>query len=581
MDCKKKTYKLSNIISSSFLIISYAFIMTQSIINIKYSENKNNDIIAERLVYEQFSHEVYTNIKSNVVKNITYVDINQECPENFRIMNFPIKMESFYDCRNINENYENFDKENCQNRITSAQTCFLKGCCLKRISGKKEYGYCMDKNNINDFDYRDSYCTKFSKYNGRFFNYKNQKICIEKDNQNYEDLLANSQPNCPNTTTIYFDSYNHLICQNDQKKYFLNNNNLIVKNIFSIDQPNYFEMESSIRINKLLNKIKYDEEKIKNEYNKISKLSPKNIYEAFIEEKCQYCLDNKNYIKLDSTKLGNIFSNSNEIIFDKYRYNSLMSDSDISWYTRNYIGFKNKTELDKFKKYFDSNDYKKNSLYEISRTLYPNYTSLIFGVIICMISITYIVFLIKNFKNEENDFKLKNFNLNNIKFLLVFIFFLVYLIIYLTYIRIFDEIYIDMEKFYKKVIEKYNYRRRQIYLLIGVILFSFNLFIELLIQNLKCDINYSVEEGANGPQINSINAKIKIKDSDCNKVHQFKFYKKKKFSEHIKKINSILSRCKNCKEYDVDDFYYNNNLIDQNKLIEEINIRNNSEIIIE
>ena len=53
----------------------------------------------------------------------------------------------------------------------------------------------------------------------------------------------------------------------------------------------------------------------------------------------------------------------------------------------------------------------------------------------------------------------------------------------------FDEIYIDMEDFYKKVLQKYNYRRRQLYLFIGLMILSFEVFFELLILNLKCYLN--------------------------------------------------------------------------------------------
>ena len=75
MEPKEKTYKIANIISSFVLIISYGLIMTQSIINIIYNENNKPNIIAERLVYEQFSHEVYSNIKSKIIKEIQEIDI--------------------------------------------------------------------------------------------------------------------------------------------------------------------------------------------------------------------------------------------------------------------------------------------------------------------------------------------------------------------------------------------------------------------------------------------------------------------------------------------------------------------------
>ena len=70
MECKQKTYKVVNIISSIILIIAYGFIMVQSIFNIIYSENKKKSIIAERYAYEQFSHEVYSNINSKIISDI-------------------------------------------------------------------------------------------------------------------------------------------------------------------------------------------------------------------------------------------------------------------------------------------------------------------------------------------------------------------------------------------------------------------------------------------------------------------------------------------------------------------------------
>ena len=90
-----------------------------------------------------------------------------------------------------------------------------------------------------------------------------------------------------------------------------------------------------------------------------------------------------------------------------------------------------------------------------------------------------------------------------------------------------------------------------------------------------------MEEGANGPQVNSINVILKLKESTCEKKHQFKFYKNKKFSEHLKKIKALLSRCNKCKECDVDDFYYKDKIIEIDNKVKDINIKNNSEIIIE
>ena len=135
-----------------------------------------------------------------------------------------------------------------------------------------------------------------------------------------------------------------------------------------------------------------------------------------------------------------------------------------------------------------------------------------------------------------------------------------------------------MENFYSKIIEKYNDRRKQIYLLIGLIIFSFNLFFELLIQNLKLDITRII--GANGNSKNIIIAYIKYKNINCR--HKIKFNKNKTFSEHIPNIQNILKRCNNCKDNDIEDFYFNNNKIDNlDNIINEIGIKGDSEILIE
>jgi hypothetical protein len=50
-----------NIIISFLLIVACILIFVQTIINIKYNYSKNKTIFAEKLVYEQISHDVYSN----------------------------------------------------------------------------------------------------------------------------------------------------------------------------------------------------------------------------------------------------------------------------------------------------------------------------------------------------------------------------------------------------------------------------------------------------------------------------------------------------------------------------------------
>ena len=579
MECQINTYKIVNIISSLLLIIAYVFIMIQSYKNLTFNKNNNSDIIAERLVYEQFSHEVYSNILSKMIVNISYININEECPQDYKEINIPIKMESFYDCEDI-DNIDNIDKDICQNKITSSSLCCRKQCCKRVISGKKDFNYCRNKDNVNEDDPREYFCSKFSKYKGRFYIYNNQKICVKKD-RIYEDLLLDYETYDKSKTCdkIYFDSKQHFICNDNF--ILTNQNKAIIKNIFSVTQPNYFEMESKIRLSILLNKIKYDEDKIKKELNKISKISSKTIYDAFIDKKCNRdeCLD-ANWIQRESNKISEII-NTQESIF--YNLNEYILNSNIIWYTRNFIGFENYTELQKFKLYFDSNDHKNNPLYKIStNTLHPSCASFIIGIIISVLSVIYVCLLIKEFKQYEYDYLLKNFNMNVLNLLIIFILFLIYLIIYLAiYVKKFEEINIDMENFYEKVLERYNQRRKQIYLVIGIIILFVNIFVELINQNLKCGIKNNNNNGMNGRSINTITVKVKFKETNCQNEHTIKLYPKKSFSEFIPKINKILSKCPVCRNDDPIFYYYREREIVPDTIIKNIGITNNSTIDVE
>ena len=401
---------------------------------------------------------------------------------------------------------------------------------------------------------------------------------------NYEDLLKKYENNQNDyCNKIKFDSKEHFFCSYQEDYY---SNNVIVKNIISTVEPNYFEMESKLKLSIMLNKNKYDEKKIKKEINKLSKITSKNIYETFMNKKCQgyECLDRDNYKVKDYIDMQSSILSSNEFIFKDFKSNYYIRNSDIKWYTRNYIGFANSTELEKFKKYFKSNNHKNNPLYKISKTLYPNYGSFIFGVIICILSIISIIFLIRNYKGDIDLKFMGKFRINYIRLGLIFILFWIYFIIYFVEYRYrFVEINIDMEDFYKKVLEKYNYRRRQIYLVIGIIIFFFNLFIELLIENLRCSIIYNGDNGFNNSPTNPINSiivRIRFRDNNCNRQHKIKLYLKKPFSEHIQNIKKILSKCRICKDDEIENFYLNDNEIQQNIIVNDIGLTEDSVIII-
>jgi hypothetical protein len=574
MDCQSKSYQVIGIISIILLIISLGFIIAQSIINIIYTFKLSKKIIVERLIYEQFSHEVYSNINSHPFTKITEVN-NTDYSCSDELIRIPIKFEEFYDCGN-DENIDEF----CQNKITPESLCCQKSCCFEKIENKKESKYCLQKRELIGDDIRknneprdnNNNCIKFSKYHGKFY-----KLCVKKSDKTYEDYLNEAEEN--NYYCSYsnpkIDSKGHCIYSGslifNSDKY---PSNLIVKNIFSTTPPNYFEMESKLRISMMLNRKEYNENEIKNEIKKISEISSKNIYDTFNDIKCtgEGC-SNQNYIYYRTYNLKrDIFNKSDEYIFKNYKNDDYYSDKPIYWYSRNYIGFQNFTELKKFKNFFDVNDHKNNCLFKISKPLFPNIESIIIGIIVIVPSIVLIIHLIKN--NKVND----DYKLDYLILLVVFILFLFYFLMYLIeYLIIFKEIDIDMEDFYSNILKKYNYRRRQLYLMIAVIILIVDVFLELLKLNIKISVN--------NPERNSgiffIKVKIKINESNCQAEHNIRLYYTKAFSYYTRKINMIFSKCRNCRDFDINSYKINGNEIDENKTIQDLNIQDGNKIICE
>ena len=583
MVCQEKSYQVIGIISIILLIIALVFIITQSIINIIYSFKLSKKIITERLIYEQFSHEVYSNINSHPITKINIIGKDNNCPDDHEPINIPIKIEEFYDCGK-DENIDEF----CQNKITPESLCCHKNCCFEKIENKKESKYCLEKRELdendirNNNDPRENVCTKFSKYLGKFYLFNENKICAQKSDKTYEELLSESQNYGYYCTYNPFDSKNHCnyyigsleLKTTSKTSYF---DHLVVKNIFSTTEPNYFEMESKLRISMMLNRKKYNENKIKKEIKKISEISSKNIYETFNDKKCTgYECINPNYIYFREYKNSfnlktDILENNDEDIFKNYKSDNYYSDKTLYWYTRNYIGFQNITELNKFKDFFDVNDNKNNCLFKISKVLYPNIGSLIIGIILIVLSIILIIDLFKN--NRINE----DYKLDYLILLVIFILFLLYFLIYLIeYLIKFKEIDIDMEDFYRNILKKYNYRRRQLFLMIAVIILIVDVFLELL----KLNIKYSVNNPERQTSINYIKVKIRIEGSNCQTDHYIRLYYEKIFSDYIDKINKIFSKCRVCRNFDINSYKINGNEIDENRTVSANNIANENQDII-
>ena len=97
----------------------------------------------------------------------------------------------------------------------------------------------------------------------------------------------------------------------------MNKNSVIVKNIFSEINPNYFEYEILLKEQIVYNKNEIGDDD-KEEVEKYNELNIKNIYETFFESLDDSKKGNINYIIQTEMKLSEIINENSEPIFQDY-----------------------------------------------------------------------------------------------------------------------------------------------------------------------------------------------------------------------------------------------------------------------
>ena len=571
-----------NGLSYLFLFLACIFILIQTIQNLIYHFSNDKTILAEKLVYQQFSHDVYSNINNKILSQFKVVPYGQDCPQGKEVLKIPIKIDTFYDCENIKYTVENLDEEVCKDSISSSAICCQKECCKNNIYVKQQQ--CREKNIFNkseeENDPRKNVCKYYNIYNGKFSQIFKSIICVKRYEYNYDYLLyKNENNNCFNNDTCrYFDTKFHCICDQNLKDNYninvpLDGNNInlnqgffIVKNIFSEITPNYFEYESLIKESLFNNRIKSDK-KEEEEVNKYKVINIKNIYNAFFKDSNESDEGNVYYEYQRDILLDNIIKDNEEYIFKGYKENMYIRNKSINWYSRGYIGFKDSEELKKFKYYFDENDPTNNPLYKITSYIFPNWESIfiiiLFFAFLLILSIFQIKFFIKT--NSKINKILFCVYLRQISSLALFI---IYLFIYLfKYIYCFRKIEIDMEIYYKYVLQKYNERREQIYLFYAVIFLSINFILEI--------INYLIMKFFQINKGNNLSSKYciicKLENSYNGTNHNFKFYLKRKFSDEMKRFKK-----KFFEDFDIEECKTNDKIIDVDKTVREIRLKSDS-----
>ena len=571
-------FLLFHIISILLLIISYILILIQNIENIIFYCERSKKIIAEKFIYEQFSHEIYSNINSKIYYNISETPKNDNCQPGYDIIKFPIYIDSFYDCENIDNN--NIDKNECLGKVTSNRLCCEENCCKDKVFEKERYHFCDMKSNFNQNDPRNGICPAFSLYNGKFYYINQKKFCAKRFNKTYEELLTkiNETADCD----IKFDSMGHKFCSFDYNDYnFDPNESIIVENIFSVFPPNHINIKNSYRVSLLLNKNKFDESKIYQELNKQNEITPQNIREAFFKNEEDFSSCPTFYEEKKNFKLNDLIS-GDEPVFKNYKNDNLIKKGNITWYTRSYIGFTDLEQLKKFKKNFDENDHKNNSLYKLSTSDELFYISLVSIIIIFLLLIFHIIYLIYILKKDKK-ININNIPFDEISFCFVIsssITFVFYLIIYLAcFICKYDYIDIDMEGYLELVIQKYNKRRKQIYLLYS--------FIPLVIHMVASVLLFCFSKFFNKNKIinirpnNILLVKFRLKEGNCE--HKIKIDKNKTLQQYINNIEKIFDKCRKCSDkfFSIDNISLNGRVLNKEIRIETLNIKDNDLLIIE
>ena len=350
-------YKICEFISIIFLLVSYALFLTQSYKNIIFVYSQSKDIICEKLLYEQFSKEIYSNIKSFPFSRI-YTQEDNENANNY--LDVEVKLDSYFDCQGVKKGLLN---EICQDEIVNNFTCCKSECCIRTDENMvcSNYSFNLQQSHYNNDkilnynedelydDPRRRYCYYFNKYIGDTHTLSNINLYKENYDFNYEQIISNEgssilfgkesksgYTDCGEIDTLK----NHLyvldiscpinsITKNGNDFIFegfpSNSLTIFIRNIISEIPPNIHECKN---------------EYVKSDYNYIKEknITIKDI-NKFVRENSSY------YKKMD------VSFNIDELIDFYYEYEDKTNKyQKYYWYTTNYIGFESKEELEKFKK---------------------------------------------------------------------------------------------------------------------------------------------------------------------------------------------------------------------------------------
>ena len=191
------------LISIFFIIIGLILITVQGFENDKFKKSKSREAKTEKLLYNIFRKEIYSNLllPAFVSQSNDYYNYPQD-------LIVELNINSYFDCRGAKDGELN--EEICQDKlINNNYTCCKAECCSRTNGGQvfcTNYNFELDSPNINNprilnydreeyfDDPRRKFCTYCNEYDMYAYNFNNQKILIYKVNYTYKDLLLDQVP---------------------------------------------------------------------------------------------------------------------------------------------------------------------------------------------------------------------------------------------------------------------------------------------------------------------------------------------------------------------------------------------------
>ena len=415
------------ILSIVLAIASYILIIIQSFNNYMFKNYKTRSLVTERLLYEQFNYEVYESILSYPYIQSSSSTSNVENYENdYSYMDVELKLDSFYDCRDIYD--PELNEEKCQNQIVKNNTCCKSECCSKIIGDEvfcQDYLFNFDideiKNNriyYNDEEYFDDpkrrFCPYYSIYNR--INYIGNDYNLDgylfKCKSNYIQIMLNETPNMyigkssyNNNPSINIDcgiidtKGNHLFVD-DSKNCPINDLYTSDSSIYASSIGSYNgENRNKIIIRNILSEVEPDSHEWKNHFVSLENHKDKTSKEYKKLEEKIVNIRKKDFKKVIDSET-NIYT-EREFSYNEGDFSSLNSKAKPRLFSTNYIGFGSKKDLTNFFHYFYYPEITNNLLYKIGKEVYPSIGTIICAFVLGALCIIYLNFfwckLIENY----------------------------------------------------------------------------------------------------------------------------------------------------------------------------------------